>query len=109
MAMTKSNLKRKGLDLTTAVIVNHEGKSGWELKAGAWRHTLKQRPRRSTAYWLTLHDLLSLLAHTIQDGHLFAWGGTAKCGLPLRLACSPVCVWFPTEVPLPRELQLVSN
>lgn len=38
-----------------------------ELRAGTWRYELKQRPGRSSAFWLVSHGLLSLLSCITQD------------------------------------------
>lgn len=47
-------------DLQMLIMVYH-----WE-ESGTWKKELKQRPWRETAYWLTLHDLFSLLSGTAQ-------------------------------------------
>jgi hypothetical protein len=46
---------------------NHPGKSEQELKAGAWRQELKQRPWGDAANWLAPRGLLSLLSYSTQD------------------------------------------
>jgi hypothetical protein len=47
---TKSNSERKRP--ISSYSCSHEGKSGQELKAGAWKQYLRQRPWRNPAYWL---------------------------------------------------------
>ena len=58
--ITRSPLWKKGF-------ISNAGKSGQALKAGTWRQELKQRPWRSTDYWLAPHGLLSLLSYSYQD------------------------------------------
>lgn len=38
-----------------------------EIMAGTWSLEPKQRPSRSTVYWLVVYGLLSLLTYTSQD------------------------------------------
>jgi hypothetical protein len=54
----RSELGRKGLIWLT---LSYHCSSSKEVRAGTWRQKLVQRPRRSAAYWLAPHGLLSLL------------------------------------------------
>jgi hypothetical protein len=59
--MTKGNLGREVyffLQLKSFIEGSWDRNSS---RTGTWRQELMQRPRRSAAYWLALHGLLSLL------------------------------------------------
>ena len=64
--MVKATWGERGL-FGSQVMLHHWRKSGQEFKAGACRPELKQRPWGSTAYWLVLSGLLSLLVYVPQD------------------------------------------
>lgn len=97
--------KRVNVSLPVLILVHPEGKSWQELNMKKW----KQKPRRSAAYWIAPHDILSLHSYSTQD-HQPWWfypqyfgpahinHESRKC--PHGLAHRPVWAGiFSTEVP----------
>ena len=62
--LDENYLGGKGLfGLLLHITVHHSRKSEQEL----WRQELMQKAWRGAAYWLILHDLLSVLSYRTQD------------------------------------------
>ena len=54
-------LRRKGTIFFSTASDHNEEMLVQEINAGTWSQELKQRPRRSPAYWLVPNGLFSLL------------------------------------------------
>lgn len=61
-------LEEKGfISISSLQSVHHPEDSGQELKVGIWSQVLKQRPQRSTDYWIVPYGLLSLLPYMTRN------------------------------------------
>ena len=68
-----------------------------EVRLGAWRQELKQKPWRNTAHWLALNGLLPILSYVTQD-HLPRIGTNhSELGLPTSIINQEnIPTWVPT-------------